>query len=165
MKVALIKSVVVSAALLLTPATTYPDHLAASQVPSRADDRASRLKMFFQKNGCPIADLAGDFITAADQHGLDWRLLPSISMIESSGGKRYLNNNIFGWDSCRVGFASIREGIHHVASRLAHSKHYKNKDLDEILSAYNPHDTYPPQIKYLMRMLGPAELPAEVSRD
>ena len=165
MKVALIKSVFVLAGLLLAPATTYPDHLTANKAPSRVDDRAGRLKMFFQKNDCPIEDLAGDFITAADKHGLDWRLLPSISMIESGGGKRYLNNNIFGWDSCRVGFACIREGIHHVASRLAHSKLYKNKDLDAILSIYNPHDTYPSQVRYLMRMLGPAELPAEVRRD
>src|SRR3712207_7458386 len=42
------------------------------------DPRLVRLKQFFQKNQCPAAQYAADFIHAADRHSLDWRLLPSI---------------------------------------------------------------------------------------
>jgi len=45
--------------------------------------------------------------------------------------KELQQNNIFGWGSARRGFASIRGSIDWVASRLARSKLYKGKDLDE----------------------------------
>ena len=97
------------------PAVIYSDPTNAMAVLPQPDMRVIRLRAFFQEYNCPIEDLADDFIAAADMNDLDWRLLPSISFIESSGGKRYLNNNIFGWDSCRWDSPSIRTGIYHVA--------------------------------------------------
>jgi len=90
---------------------------------------------------------------------LDWRLLPSISIIESSGGKDYRNNNVFGWDSCRESFTSVREGIHFVAGQLANSKLYKDKTLDSKLSTYNPLPDYPRKVKAVMHALGSESLP------
>ena len=49
---------------------------------------AESLRNFFDKYKCPITNLAGAFIEAADRHGLDWRLLPSIVFLETGGGKR-----------------------------------------------------------------------------
>lgn len=123
------------------------------------DPRLQRLQEFFAQRDCPLADSAADFLLAADRNDLDWRLLPSISIIESSGGKDYRNNNIFGWDSCRESFTSVREGIHFVAAQLANSKRYKDKNLDHKLSTYNPVPDYPRRVKAVMHALGSESLP------
>src|SRR5947209_6384567 len=57
--------------------------------PPDPDPRTVRLKKFFSRLHCPVSYLAEDFIHAADENHLDWRLLPSISIIESGGGKAY----------------------------------------------------------------------------
>jgi hypothetical protein len=118
------------------------------------DPRLRRLQEFFGKRDCPLREAAADFLIAADRNDLDWRLLPSISIIESSGGKDYRNNNVFGWDSCRESFTSVREGIHFVAGQLANSKLYKDKNLDNKLSTYNPLPDYPRRVKAVMHALG-----------
>ncbi len=117
------------------------------------DPRLRRLQEFFGARECPLQDSAADFLIAADTNALDWRLLPSISMVESSGGKDYKNNNVFGWDSCREGFSSVKEGIHFVAAKLANSKLYKDKGLDDKLSTYNPRPDYPRRVKAVMNAL------------
>src|ERR1700761_5669932 len=52
--------------------------------PAAPDSRPIRLRQFFGKLHCPIVDMAEDFVHAADDNHLDWRLLPSIAIIESS---------------------------------------------------------------------------------
>ncbi len=123
------------------------------------DPRLRRLQEFFARRDCPLQEAAADFLIAADRNALDWRLLPSISIIESSGGKDYKNNNVFGWDSCRESFTSVREGIHFVAGQLANSKLYKDKNLERKLSTYNPLPDYPRRVKAVMHALGSESLP------
>ena len=117
------------------------------------DPRVAALRGFFETLHSPASDLSEDFLLAADRHGLDWRLLPSIAAIESGGGRVSMNNNILGWDSCRKSFPSVRAGIYTVADRLANSNLYKNKDLDGKLKLYNPNATYPAKVKWLMARL------------
>ena len=140
------------------PALMCPEQHITAEHSYEHDLRVHRLRTFLQQRGYPVSDLATDFVAAADLYELDWRLLPSISIMESSGGKRYLRNNVFGWDSCNTGFPSVRDGIYHVASRLAESRLYRNKSLDGILQTYNPYSTYGPRVKRVMRALGPASL-------
>ena len=83
--------------------------------------------------------------------------MPSISFIESTGGKWALNNNIFGWDCGRAEFASIIEGIRTVAYNLGNADRYKGKDLDEILWNYNPNPEYSRLVKSVMYQIAPAE--------
>ena len=132
-----------------------PEQHNTAAVSYQNDARLESLKLFLQKRNSPIENLAADFVAASDRYNLDWRLLPAIAVLESGAGERYMNNNIFGWDSCKVHFVSVRTGIHHVASRLANSKLYKDKDLDGILRTYNPYESYPGRIKRIMRSLGP----------
>ena len=66
-------------------------------------DRLARLQAFFGKSDCPAKAYSDEFLTTADRYDLDWRLLPSISYVESTGGKSARNNNLFGWDSGRAG--------------------------------------------------------------
>jgi hypothetical protein len=117
------------------------------------DPRAAVLRGFFEALNSPASSWAEDFLLAADRHGLDWRLLPSIAILESGGGRESMNNNILGWDSCRESFPSVQAGIHTVADRLANSRLYKNKDLDKKMRLYNPNATYPLKVKRLMAWL------------
>ncbi len=121
------------------------------------DSRLESLREFFQKFDCPAAQYSGEFIEAADDNGLDWRLLPSISYVESTGGKAARNNNLFGWDSGRTQFSTPAEGIHAVGYWLAHSHLYKDKDLDNLLATYNPAAEYVAKVKSIMRRIAPLE--------
>ena len=121
------------------------------------DPRLARLMDFLEVYGGPVRNLAPQFLEAADRHDLDWRLLPSICVVETSGGKAAFKNNIFGWDSARRGFSSVREGIYHVASRLAESRLYKGKELNRLLATYNPRAGYPARVKAFMRLADPTE--------
>jgi hypothetical protein len=97
------------------------------------------------------------FLEAADDYALDWRLLPSISYMETTGGKAARNNNLFGWDSGRTRFPSPAMGIHAVAYYLAHSILYKDKDLDGLLATYNTNSAYSRKVKSVMRRIAPSE--------
>ena len=127
------------------------------------DPRLLILKNFFKRRGAPVGNLSDEFLEAADRNKLDWRLLPSIAVIESGAGKESENNNIFGWDSGRVEFATYEDGIHYVAGRLAHSTLYRNKSLDAKLRTYNPYPDYPARVKSVMTRLGPRKVPANRS--
>lgn len=145
------KIFVVAAAFVATPDIAGP--LSAEM---RVDARVSRLQQFLSKKECPIEPLAADFIEAADRHGLDWRLLPGISFVESSGGKFYKRNNIFGWHNAEKRFPSVRQGIHSVAYFLAHGARYRDKDVDGILKTYNPRPEYAVRVKQVMSEIGPS---------
>lgn len=150
------KGIVVMAGILASPLTPRPMIAEPPISKYQNDPRLARLTEFFYVRGCPIKNLARDFLIAADQNDLDWRLLPSISVVESGGGKAARNNNVLGWGSASSRFNSVREGIHAVAQRLSISKLYKNKDLDGILRTYNTDADYPSRVKQLMVALGPA---------
>jgi hypothetical protein len=120
------------------------------------DPRLHLLKRFFNELGAPATDFAHVFLSEADFHDLDWRLLPSISVVETTGGKAARNNNLFGWDCGRAAFTSVSEGIRTVAYHLSHSDRYKNKELDEILWVYNPNPEYSRIVRTLMNRIGPS---------
>lgn len=147
---------VLVAGLCPAPSLTMAD-VQVNESKQEIDQRLVRLHEFFDAYGCPLHNLAQDFLDAADNYGLDWRLLPSIALVESGGGKNYMNNNIFGWDSARKRFPTVRDGIHTVAHRLAHSKLYQGKGLNMVLATYNQNSSYPPLVKYVMRQLDATE--------
>lgn len=122
---------------------------------NRTDFRLLRLQQFFEQKKAPIQHLAPDFIEAADRHDLDWRLLPGISIVESSGGKYKKNNNIFGWGNGDRKFPTVRHGIYTVANNLSTSKYYRNKDTDRILQTYNPRPEYLKRVREVMSQIGP----------
>ena len=123
----------------------------------RSDPRLIPLRQFFTRLECPAADYAIDFLMVADEYALDWRLLPSLSFIESTGGKASLNNNLFGWDSGRARFTSPSAAIRSVGAFLATSTLYRSKSLDEILALYNPDRDYAPRVKSVMRRIASAQ--------
>jgi hypothetical protein len=136
-----------------------PGNAKASTVlsrPVRVDPRTTRLRTFFSKLHCPVVDMAEDFIHAADDNHLDWRLLPSISVIESSGGKASINNNIFGWGiGGPLPFPSIRAGLNVVAYKLGNSSLYRDRDVLGKLKLYNPDESYPYRVISVMNRISP----------
>jgi hypothetical protein len=160
-----LKDFLLVAGLLAAPATVSVQQHTASPTVKQNDPRLSRLQKFFGDRDCPLRSSAKDFLLAADQNQLDWRLLPSISIIESSGGKAYTNNNVFGWGSCKEKFTSVRAGIHYVAAQLGRSRRYKDKDTDSKLQIYNPLPDYSQRVKAVMRAIGSCSQPQLLSAD
>ena len=123
------------------------------QTEYKKDPRFAKLQAFFSKADCPAEDYVEAFLDAADRYELDWRLLPSLSYIESTGGKLAKHNNMFGWGSAH--FPTPTAGIHAVGYRLANSALYKDKDLDALLRTYNPVTGYGQMVKSVMRRIAP----------
>jgi hypothetical protein len=159
------KDFLLVAGLLAAPATVSTQQYKVAPAIKENDPRLSRLQKFFGDRDCPLRESARDFIVAADQNQLDWRLLPSISIIESSGGKDYTNNNVFGWASCKEKFPSVRAGIHYVAAQLGKSRRYKGKSIDSKLQLYNPLPEYSQRVKAVMRAIGSCSQPRLLAAD
>ena len=148
----------VFAGMVSLPANIAKEKSQSAPVPDyRHDARLKSLQKFFGKGNCPAKQYSEVFLEAADAYDLDWRLLPSISFIESTGGKAAKNNNLFGWDSGRAGFSSPAAGIQTVGYRLAYSELYRDKDVDEILATYNPDAEYATRVKFVMRQISRSE--------
>jgi hypothetical protein len=143
--------------LVAVPVSLSPHQAPAPAPDYRNDPRLETLRNFFRNAECPAEQYSAAFLEAADYNELDWRLLPSLSYVESTGGKSARNNNIFGWDSGRAVFASPIASIHAVGYRLAHSILYKDKALDKLLATYNPNLEYGRKVKSVMRQIALTE--------
>jgi hypothetical protein len=132
-------------------------NLVTPMKPAKQDARTLRLTNFLARLHCPVANMAEDFVHAADDNHLDWRLLPSIAVIESGGGKAYKGNNIFGWNGGEEVFPTIRAGLNQVAYRLGRSPIYQHRDSLQKLLLYNPSDTYADMVLNVMRRISPID--------
>jgi hypothetical protein len=119
----------------------------------KPDPRIDRLEMFFQSYGCPAPRYSADYVRAADAHHLDYRILPAISIVETTCGINADVNNWWGWNSGKHEFPTIAAGIEFVTSQLAHGYYYKNKQIAGKLFTYNPFSWYPPKVQRLMRQI------------
>jgi hypothetical protein len=130
---------------------------AAPAADYRHDPRLQALHHFFAKLDCPVEEYLEVFLQAADDYDLDWRLLPSLSYVESTGGKSARHHNFLGWDSGRAQFTSPEAAIHEVAYHLANSSLYRAKNLDGLLATYNPNAEYAHKVKSVMRRIAPVQ--------
>lgn len=119
------------------------------------DLREAILRKFLRDKHCPDQQYARFFIDEADTHGLDWRLLPSLALVESGGGRTAKGNNLFGWANGKTAFNSITEAIHTVAVALGHGKAYRGKDLDGKLATYNHGTDYGAMVRAIMNQISP----------
>lgn len=121
------------------------------------DLREVILRKFLKDKHCPDQEFTEMFIAEADAHGLDWRLLPSLALVESGGGRAQKGNNLFGWANGKQTFTSIGDAIHTVASSLAHGRAYRGKDVGGKLAAYNQGTDYPAMVLEIMRQISPRQ--------
>jgi hypothetical protein len=152
--------VAVLAGFMAAPGTIANSDVPVHQGPSIAeirlsDPRLARIQEFFDARSAPAARIASQFLRVSDQHRLDWRLLPSLAMVESEGGLTAQSNNLFGWECGRARFESMEAAVHTVGSRLAKSPLYRNKSLDAQLTTFNPVGQYAEAVKRMMHRLSP----------
>jgi hypothetical protein len=153
------RSLCVFAGLSVVPATVMQaEHQVPQSRPSIEDPRLNALRKFFHTVDCPLGPVADVFVAEADSHNLDWRLLPSLAIIESSGGKASRGNNIFGWANGHAAFPTLGAAIHHVARTLSDGKGYRNKSLLGILRTYNPNAGYAEKVQSVMAQIAPMVL-------
>ena len=91
------------------------------------DPRVLAMSKFLQDYHSPMAKYANIFVEEADKNGLDWRLVASISGVESAFGNlipkgsnngwgwRGINGNEDGWSM----FDTWKDAITHITNRLA----------------------------------------------
>jgi len=100
-------------------------------------NKVNAVKSFYQKYNAPLEANAEDFVRAAELYKIDYRLLPSISIVESSGGKHLFKAyNPFGWG--KWGYPSFQVAIYDVARGMSN---YYARGADtprEIAPKYNP---------------------------
>jgi hypothetical protein len=150
-----LKGVVIFGGIAAVPAAVAPASLTCLPALVPGDPRLGSLRRALRD--CPAQQYSEVFLLAADTHNIDWRLLPSIALVESGGGRMATNNNYFGWNNGKADFPSVGAGIHRIAERLENSKYYRDKELDEVLHTYNPVGDYPKVVRSVMNRIAPEE--------
>lgn len=121
--------------------------------------RAEKIDNYFKERNMPLEGYGRKMVEIADKNGLDWRLLPAISIRESSGGKHMCQNNPFGWGSCRIIFSSLNEAIETVGYKLNNLPVYKGKTTKQKLYYYNGTvvQSYPDEVIAIMNKISTTE--------
>lgn len=84
------------------------------------DYRVENLRNFFSRYNSPLTMYADEFVGNADKNGLDYRLVASITGVESTFGKHipYDSYNAYGWANGEYRFKSWQDSITHVSEVL-----------------------------------------------
>ncbi len=71
--------------------------------------KAEAIDAYFESNNMPLVGYGMKMVLEAEKNNLDWRLLPAISVIETTGGRNLCKRlkpenkfNPFGWGSCKI---------------------------------------------------------------
>lgn len=118
------------------------------------DYRVVNLENFLAKYNSPLKDYAGEFVYWADTYNIDYRLVPAITGVESTFGKRIPQNsyNAYGWANGDYSFKSWQESIATVSGTLKTKYMDKGADtIPEIARIYAPpSSTWAGKVKYFM---------------
>jgi hypothetical protein len=136
-------------------AHTITDVPVLKPLPARIDPRAARLEKFFELYACPAPHYVGEYLKAADEHGLDYRLLPAVSIRETQCGQAQWENNRWGYHPGLQRFPSVLVGIDFMAWVLVEGEYYKGKTLEQKLLMYNHRPAYTDEVKGIMRQIEP----------
>jgi len=127
----------VSSELEVTIPPKYIEEAVDPRNTEKFKKKVTAVKAFFSSYGAPLAANAEDFVRAADTYGIDYRLLPAISIVESTGGKKLFRAyNPFGWG--RSGYASFKAAIYDVARGMSNYYAGGLRTPQKIAYRYNP---------------------------
>ena len=124
------------------------------------DNRVKIIKNFLDKYNSPLAKYANTFVERADNYGIDWKLVASISGVESTFGKHIPYNSYNGWGWGVYGnnvmyFSSWENGIETVSKGLR--ENYINKwgaeNVYEIGKYYASSPTWASRVTYFMEKM------------
>jgi hypothetical protein len=124
------------------------------------DNRGKILKKFLEQHSSPLALHSNNFVKTADKYELDWRLVASISGVESTFGKFIPNNSYNGWGWGIYGenviyFSSWEDGIETISKGLR--ENYIDKwgaeDVYAIGSIYAASPRWAGNVAYFMEKI------------
>lgn len=109
-----------------------------------ADSRVEIIRQYLKRYNSPLEPYAEEIVEAADQYGLDYRLITAIAQQESNLCKRIPPNtyNCWGWgihSQGTLGFESFSEGIWTVTKGV--KQNYVDEGfetVEDIMSRYTP---------------------------
>ena len=159
-------TIIATVILLTNPANVSADTKIAgdsarlqSDELTKEDYRVQILKDYLESHNSPLSEHADDFVRIADENQLDWRLVPAISGVESTFGKRipYKSYNAYGWAGGKYYFESWPDSIDIVSSTL--KEKYMNKgatSVNRIARIYAPpSNSWAWKVKYFMNEIEP----------
>jgi len=128
-----------------------------SEVSDNFDYRVTNIRKFLIKYNSPLSDYAQDFVVYADIYGLDYRIIPAITGVESTFGKRIPVNsyNAYGWANGEYRFTSWEDSIEHVSMTLK-TKYIERgaPTIAQIARRYAPpSSTWGSKVKFFMRKI------------
>lgn len=111
---------------------------------TESDGRKEHVRQFLAQYNSPLEPYAGDIVDAADEYGLDFRLVPAIAMQESNLCKVIPHDSYNCWGFGIYGktvtkFHDYKEAIYTVTKTLATK--YKGRGLvtpEQIMTMYTP---------------------------
>lgn len=116
----------------------------------KTSNEVASIRRFFESYNSILAPYAQEFYDISKVEGLDYRILPSIAMVESTGGK-FLPScaefNPFGWSSSTspcgfYRFSSFKEAIEGVGQGISRNRAYdrykQSKEVGVLAEIYNP---------------------------
>lgn len=128
----------------------------------KEDCRKQKLEAFLASYNSPLAGFAQELIDTADKYGLDWRLIPAITGVESTFGRQipYNSYNAYGWANGAYKFTSWEQSIGIVAKTL--KEKYFDRGLDttaKIGRVYAPPSkTWANKVNYFMEKIDSFEI-------
>lgn len=129
------------------------------------DYKEVRLKSYLSTYNSPLSNHADDFVDSSTKYDLDWRLVTSITGVESTFAKHMPSNsyNAYGWANGKYSFESWEDSIDHVSETLRTK--YMNKGADDVYKIGRiyapPSTTWASKVDYFMNKIDP--LPLEFS--
>ena len=96
--------------------------------------QVENVRAYLVQRNSPLAQYAQEIVKAANEYGIDYRLVPAISIIESSGGiHTFRTYNAWGWG--KKNFSSWEEGIWAVSKGLG-NYYAKGLNTPQKISVY-----------------------------
>lgn len=118
------------------------------------DYRVENLKGYLSQFDSPLAAYSKELVQYADENGLDYRLIPAISGVESTFGKKIppRSYNAYGWANGDYSFTSWTNSIEVVSTTLRIKYVEKGAtSINKIARIYAPpSSTWAGKVKYFV---------------
>lgn len=130
------------------------------------DYRVHILRKFLGSHKSPLTPYSITFVKMADYYGLDWRMVPAISGVESTFGKRIPpgSYNAYGWANGKAGFVSWPHSIVTVTGTL--KKNYIDRgavSIQRISRIYAPPSTtWGKNVTFFVKKISPMPLSFDI---
>lgn len=125
-------------------------------------EKAEKIDALLAKYNSPLEGYGMKFVTEAEKHEIDWRLLVAIAGRESTFGRhscKRVTNSFLGYGSCKINFESVDDAIERVSTSLGGNDektdhYYAGKTTEQILRKYNSViPNYPKEVMRIMKMI------------